>query len=256
MTTTAVRGPNDSRQLYRYTTVDMVAARLRTTSPVAAAAVPHTPAVRRRRVHSVKPRRSRRRGAALTAAASASSDSPPTSQMVFEYTQLELDTKLGISLHDITPQINACIAKAGVKNGYVNVLSRHTTTGVTINEAEPRLMDDVRQFLRKLAPPDHPYLHNDLHLREEPDGWPGGWEAWAAQEPENCHSHLLSMLLGNSETVPVVNGELTLGGENWESRPVRRLFFFVFFVSASSNSIIVPPSQPSREVVSSTFFFS
>ena len=37
-------------------------------------------------------------------------------------------------------------------------------------------------------------------------GWPGGWEAWAAQEPENCHSHLLSMLLGNSETVPVVGG--------------------------------------------------
>ena len=76
-------------------------------------------------------------------------------------------------------------------------------------------MDDVRQFLRKLAPPEYPYLHNDLHLREAPDGWPGGWEAWAAQEPENCHSHLLSMLLGNSETVPVVDGKLTIG--TWQS---------------------------------------
>ena len=88
-------------------------------------------------------------------------------------------------------------------------------SAITINEAEPRLMDDVRQFLRKLAPPEYPYLHNDLHLREAPDGWPGGWEAWAAQEPENCHSHLLSMLLGNSETVPVVDGELTIG--TWQS---------------------------------------
>jgi hypothetical protein len=41
-----------------------------------------------------------------------------------------------------------------------------------------------------------PYLHNDLHLREGPPGWPGGNEAWRAQEPINAHSHLISMLLG------------------------------------------------------------
>lgn len=34
------------------------------------------------------------------------------------------------------------------------------------------------QFLRKLAPPSDPYLHNDLHLREAPADWPGGWQAW------------------------------------------------------------------------------
>lgn len=33
----------------------------------------------------------------------------------------------------------------------------------------------------------------------------------AAQEPENAHSHLLSMVLGNSETVPVTGGKLALG---------------------------------------------
>jgi len=85
--------------------------------------------------------------------------------------------------------------KAGVVNGTVNVLSRHTTTALTINEAEPRLMDDVRQFLAKVAPAAYPYLHNDIHLRDGPDGWPGGNQAWRAQEPLNCHSHLLSMLL-------------------------------------------------------------
>jgi hypothetical protein len=42
-------------------------------------------------------------------------------------------------------------------------------------------------------------------------GWPGGWEAWAAQEPENAHSHLLSLMLGNSETVPISKGELKTG---------------------------------------------
>lgn len=37
----------------------------------------------------------------------------------------------------------------------------------------------------------------------------------AAQEPENAHSHLLSMVLGNSETVPVHGGRLALG--TWQS---------------------------------------
>jgi thiamine phosphate synthase YjbQ (UPF0047 family) len=38
-----------------------------------------------------------------------------------------------------------------------------------INEYESRLVDDIRQFLLKLAPPSYPYLHNDLHLRPQSD---------------------------------------------------------------------------------------
>lgn len=40
------------------------------------------------------------------------------------------------------------IDRIGLAEGFVNVLSRHTTTAVTINEAEPRLMDDIRQVRR------------------------------------------------------------------------------------------------------------
>uniref|UniRef100_A0A383WEC1 Secondary thiamine-phosphate synthase enzyme n=1 Tax=Tetradesmus obliquus TaxID=3088 RepID=A0A383WEC1_TETOB len=137
------------------------------------------------------------------------------STQVFDYTQIEIETKPGIALFDITPQIRQRVQQLGVTEGFVNVLSRHTTTAVAINEYETRLLDDVRQFLRKLAPASDPYLHNDLHLREAPADWPGGWEAWAAQEPENAHSHLLSMLLGNSETVPVSKGQLCIG--TWQS---------------------------------------
>lgn len=134
---------------------------------------------------------------------------------MFDYTQIEIETKPGIALFDITPQIRQRVQQLGVTEGFVNVLSRHTTTAVAINEYETRLLDDIRQFLRKLAPASDPYLHNDLHLREAPADWPGGWEAWAAQEPENAHSHLLSMLLGNSETVPVSKGQLCIG--TWQS---------------------------------------
>ena len=97
----------------------------------------------------------------------------------------------------------------------MTVMSRHTTTAITVNEMEGRLVDDIRQWLLKLAPPEYPYLHNDLHLRSGPPNWPGGDEAWRAQEPVNCHSHLLTMLLGSSESVPVSNGELKTG--TWQS---------------------------------------
>ena len=78
-------------------------------------------------------------------------------------------------------------------------------------------MDDARQFLLKLVPPLYPYLHNDLHVRFPPDDdrWKGTVEEWRAQEPLNAHSHLIAMLLGQSVTVPICDGKMTLG--TWQS---------------------------------------
>lgn len=135
--------------------------------------------------------------------------------MKIQYHEIEVETLHGVSLFDITPHIQEKLYEAGLSNGFINILSRHTTTSITINENEERLMDDVRQFLVKLAPPNYPYLHNDLHLRDGPEDWPGGNEAWRAQEPVNAHSHILSMLLGNSESIPVSEGKLMLG--TWQS---------------------------------------
>jgi secondary thiamine-phosphate synthase enzyme len=47
------------------------------------------------------------------------------------------------------------------------------------------------------------------------EGWAGTWDEWAAQEPKNAHSHLQSIILGNSESIPVVEGTLMLG--KWQS---------------------------------------
>ncbi|MEL7245831.1 MAG: YjbQ family protein, partial [Cyanobacteria bacterium J06573_2] len=66
---------------------------------------------------------------------------------------------------------------------------------------ESRLLEDVKVFLQKLAPSSDKYLHNDLHLRGDipPD------------EPMNAHSHLMAMMLSNSEIIPIVEGKLALG---------------------------------------------
>ena len=144
-----------------------------------------------------------------------------TAGSVGRYVELQVQTLPGIYFVDLTPEIRRLVAETGVEVGTVSVLSRHTTTAITINEMEARLVDDARQFLLKLVPAAYPYLHNDLHLRHGPPGWPGGDEAWRAQEPVNCHSHLIAMLLGASEAVPIGNGELKLG--RWQSIIMVRL---------------------------------
>jgi thiamine phosphate synthase YjbQ (UPF0047 family) len=128
---------------------------------------------------------------------------------------------------------------SGMKNGSVNVISRHTTTALTINERESRLAQDMEKYFLELAPPDERssadtaqegtrYFHNDIDKRPDSaeeaqrcreNGWDidnrDELQKWRDQEPINAHSHLLSMLLGSSETIPVVDGTLVIG--QWQS---------------------------------------
>ncbi len=114
---------------------------------------------------------------------------------------VELETDSGINIYNITPYLIKVLDASGIKTGQVLVFSRHTTTALAINEHEARLLEDIKVYLRKLAPESDKYLHNDLHLRPNipPD------------EPMNAHSHLMAMTLSTSEVIPVVDGQLGLG---------------------------------------------
>ncbi|HAX76083.1 MAG TPA: secondary thiamine-phosphate synthase enzyme [Cyanobacteria bacterium UBA11372] len=114
---------------------------------------------------------------------------------------VEVETDLGINIYNITPYLTKVLEASGIKTGQVLVFSRHTTTALAINEYEERLLQDIKVYLRKLAPEADKYWHNDLHLRPNipPD------------EPMNAHSHLMAMTLSTSEVIPVVDGQLGLG---------------------------------------------
>ncbi len=120
-------------------------------------------------------------------------------QIINEIFKLETDS--GINIYNITPYLTKILEASGIKTGQVLVFSRHTTTALAINEYEERLLEDIKAYLRKLAPESDKYLHNDLHLRPNipPD------------EPMNAHSHLMAMTLSTSEVIPVVDGQLGLG---------------------------------------------
>lgn len=120
--------------------------------------------------------------------------------MQFTSHYLTFDTTDAIDILNITAAIQQWVTAVGIMQGHVVVFSCHTTTAVTVNEHEERLLVDIKTYLRKLAPPRDLYLHNDLHLRDVPP-----------DEPINAHSHLMAITLGNSEMVPIVDGNLALG---------------------------------------------
>jgi secondary thiamine-phosphate synthase enzyme len=116
--------------------------------------------------------------------------------------RLAFATTEPIQFLDITDEVAGAVRSTGVQNGIVTVVSRHTTMAVRIQEDEPLLMEDLLSFLRRLAPANAHYQHNDFRIRTH---------HMHDDESPNGHSHCLQFLLGTSETVPVEDGELVLG---------------------------------------------
>jgi secondary thiamine-phosphate synthase enzyme len=107
----------------------------------------------------------------------------------------ELKTDTRIKILDITREIQSVLDKSGLKNGIVHVYSRHSTSGIGVNENEPGLVEDFQSLLESLVPKTNNYQHDLID--------------------NNADSHLRSFLIGNSETIPLYNGKLDLG--TWQS---------------------------------------
>jgi secondary thiamine-phosphate synthase enzyme len=116
--------------------------------------------------------------------------------------RLVLETHEPIQFLDITSDVLELVRAAGLRDGTVTIFSRHTTAAVCIQEAEPLLLDDLREFLERTAPGDAHYRHNDFRVRTV---------HMHDDESPNGHAHCLQLMLGSSETVPVLDGELLLG---------------------------------------------
>jgi secondary thiamine-phosphate synthase enzyme len=114
---------------------------------------------------------------------------------------LNLCTSKGPQFIDITGEVAEAARESAIANGFAIVFARHTTAAVRINENEPMLIGDMEEFLARVAPSHARYNHNDCHRAAHGnDG-----------DAPNGHSHCQQLLLGASEAVPIVNGELLLG---------------------------------------------
>jgi secondary thiamine-phosphate synthase enzyme len=126
--------------------------------------------------------------------------SAPATRVLCE--AIELDTSEALEFIDITETVAAIVARSGVQFGQVTVYSTHTTAAIKINEAEPLLLEDLKEMLRRLAPCDDDYGHNDFRRRTV---------NMNEEECANGHSHCQHLFLSSSETIPIVEGRLTLG---------------------------------------------
>ena len=112
---------------------------------------------------------------------------------------IEIDTHKPVEVIDITSRVEEALQKSRIEDGICLVYTLHTTTGLTINESDPDLVQDISKLLATLIPQGNGYLH------DRSDG--------------NAHAHMRSMLLGNSIVIPVEQKKLILG--TWQ----RVLFF-------------------------------
>lgn len=106
---------------------------------------------------------------------------------------------------DITEQVERAVAACGLKNGTVTVYSKHTTAAIRINEREAGIIHDFETFVKKTWPPHQYYRHNDMSVRTE------NIDCDDDRCDKNGHSHQTHLFLGTSETIPVVDGRMTLG---------------------------------------------
>lgn len=93
---------------------------------------------------------------------------------------------------NITGEVESILHRSGIKEGMILVSAMHITAGVYVNDAESGLIQDIDEWLEKLAPFRKDYRH---HRTGE----------------DNGDSHLKSLLIHHEVIIPVTNGKLDFG---------------------------------------------
>lgn len=117
-----------------------------------------------------------------------------------EYLTLHTDERY--EMVHITPQVEAIVRRSGVDDGLCFVSPMHITAAIYVNDNEDGLIEDIGEWLEKLAPRRPGYRH---HQTGE----------------DNADAHLKSLLLHHETTLPVTGGRLDMG--TWQ-----RVFYAEF----------------------------
>jgi secondary thiamine-phosphate synthase enzyme len=125
---------------------------------------------------------------------------------------IRLQTDMRETLVDITPQVRELVRRSGVGDGLVSVYAQGATAAIMIQENwDDSVQTDVVDLLRKLIP-------RGVWRHDAQDG--------------NGDAHLKSGLVGPSEVIPLIDGELGLS--TWQN-----IFFCEFDGPRSERRVIV-----------------
>lgn len=121
---------------------------------------------------------------------------------IYRHTKVRIVTEQHTEFIDLTESLEELLAESRIFTGLLNVQSLHTTAAIVVNEGEPLLLKDFECVLRKIAPDDVAYRHDDESIRTVNLN-PG--------ERPNGSSHCKALLLSSSACLNVVDGRLVLG---------------------------------------------
>ena len=109
------------------------------------------------------------------------------------YTEyLSFQTKKQREFVNITAKAAEILEKSRIKEGMMLVSAMHITAGVYVNDAEDGLIQDIEEWLDRLAPEGVDYRH---HRTGETNG----------------DAHLKNLLIGHQVILPITQGKLDLG---------------------------------------------
>jgi len=106
--------------------------------------------------------------------------------------RLLVDTN-GQGLTEITEAVSRWVFGTGILHGLLTVFCRHTSASLVIQEnADPDVRQDLMTAFERLAPRDAGYVHS-------------------AEGPDDMPAHIRTVLSGVSLSIPVMEGQMTLG---------------------------------------------
>jgi secondary thiamine-phosphate synthase enzyme len=108
--------------------------------------------------------------------------------MVLYREEMEIETREGISITDITKNVEDILRKSGIKDGICNIFIPATTAGLITNEFDFMLFEDIKRFLSNLVGEKKIYSHT-----------------------ENAFSHLRTLFTKSDLSIPIKDGKLVLG---------------------------------------------
>ena len=129
---------------------------------------------------------------------------------IFHFATIEVNLNTGPDIQDITDDLNRMIGRSGMENGLAAACIVGSTGSLSTIEFEPGVVQDLKDAINRLAPPEMAYAHELA--------WHDG----------NGHSHVQAALLGPSIALPVRGGRLKLGtwqqvvAINHDNRPRKR----------------------------------
>src|SRR5208282_2618218 len=79
--------------------------------------------------------------------------------MIIKLERVRVQSRKAEEAINITPKVDEIVEESGVKNGVVNVMTCHTSSGLLVTEGIPCLEEDILTHFSRLFPEEEDYHH-------------------------------------------------------------------------------------------------